>query len=157
MLGSVLSSAIKLFKTLIKVKFLKKDNKLFQYFILEDEKIAQKIFDRRFIIHDNFESKIREMCLCSIFPNEVQFIERIDGLDRITIVSNIVKDIDEKNFTGYYFTLAGFISKNPGCSTCIYNKDNSREFIFCDLKKKTFPKPLKNCTMFSEKEELFKT
>jgi hypothetical protein len=155
--GLVPSSEIKLIETLIRIKFLKKENKVFQYFIFDNEKITQKIFDKRFLIHDIFEQKIREMGLCFLFQNDIQFVERIDGSDRVTMVYSVVNEIDDKNYIGYYFTLAGFISKSPGCSTCIYNKDNNREFITCGLKNKIFPKPLKSCSVFSEKGGLFKT
>lgn len=139
------------------MKFLHKGNRLFQYFIFDDEKIAQKIFDKKFIIHDIFEKKIHEMSLASTQPQNFQFIEKIDSEDKTTIISEVLNVVDEKNFVSYYFTLAGFISKSAGCLTCVHNEKQEKEFIHCPIKNKTFPKAVKSCAVFREREGLFKT
>lgn len=151
------NSDVRLFETLVRVKFLRKGDRLFQYFIFDNPKIAEKVFDRKYNIHNVFEAKIREMSLCITQPQNFNFIERIDADDKTTIIGEILNEVDDKNFISYYFTLAGFISRSAGCATCVYNENKEKEFINCGMKKKTIPKTMKNCALFKEQEGLFKT
>lgn len=136
------------------MKFLQRANKVFQYFIFDDPKYPKAIRDSRYVIYDKFEKKIKELSLSTVYPETFSFIERVDADDKVVLSFS---SIEENTFKNYYFTLAGFVSKSPGCITCFYNKNCSSVFIECSKKEKIIAKAVKSCVMFKEEERLFKT
>lgn len=154
MSGSKNTSEIKSCEVLVKVKFLQRGDKLFQYFIFDEQKNARFIRDQRYCVYRKFENKIKEN-LINNNSGAFEFVERVDSEDRITFVFDIKQQTETYN--SFYFTIVGFVSKAPGCLTCIYNEHRKEVFIECPIRKKIIPAAMKSCALFRETEDLFKT
>ena len=149
---------IKTITGLISVKFLVRNNKIFQYFIIEKKKgVSKYLLDTRFVVYDKLQEKIKSQALSN--DDNFSFVSRRDGEDRITLEFDI---LDVSNFTkpnNYYFVIPGFVPSNAGCEYCKFKKDldNDSSFFYCSYKDKTFGNKLKNCQFYKQPEDLFKT
>ena len=146
---------IKTIEALVSVKFIQRNNKIFQHFIVEKKKgVSKYLLDTRFLVHDKLEEKIKALSL-SFISNEYSFIERRDEEDRI-----VLEFLTESNnkWKNYYFVVPGFVPKTAGCEACKFRQDNPDGISFyCEYKEKTFAHKLKNCQFFRQEEGLFKT
>lgn len=152
--GSTQSIGMRSAEVLVKVKYLKKGNKVFQSFIFDSGKNTFALKDSRFQIYNKFESKVKEYSLEGRYPSRFSFLERIDSEDKSVLVFSVIEEINLENF---YFIVAGFIPKNAGCNYCIHNTNKADTFIQCGIKNKVFPKCLKSCSLFKEIPNLFTT
>jgi len=147
---------VKTIEALISVKFFQRGEKIFQHFIVEKKRGASKyILDKRFLVNDKFEEKIKILSLSFKNSDNYNFIERRDEDDRVVLQFLSKETIYQKN---YYFVIPGFVPTSSGCEACKYRNDNGDGISFyCDYKQKTFTHKLKNCQFFRQKEDLFKT
>ena len=146
---------IKTIEALISVKFIQRNDKVFQYFIVEKKKgVSKYLLDTRFLVHDKLEEKIKSLSLSHI-SNDYIFVERRDEEDRVVLEFKTQSTEKWKNF---YFVIPGFVPKTAGCEDCKFKEENKDGISFyCSYKEKTFAHKLKNCQFFRQKEDLFKT
>ncbi len=146
---------IKTIEALISVKFIQRNNKVFQHFIVEKKKgVSKYILDTRFLVYDKFEEKVKEFALSNKF-DKYKFIQRRDEEDRVVLE---FETIETQKINNYYFVIPGFVPTTPGCLSCRFKKDNEDGLSFyCKYKKKEFTYKLKNCQFFRQKKGLFKT
>jgi len=146
---------IKTIEALISVKFIQRNDKIFQYFIVEKKKgVSKYLLDTRFLVHDKLEEKIKSLSLSHISDDYI-FIERRDEEDRVVLE---FKTNSNEKWKNYYFVVPGFVPKTAGCEDCKFKNDNEDGISFyCSYKKKGFTHKLKNCQFFRQEEGLFKT
>lgn len=147
---------IKTLEGLISVKFLNRNDKVFQYFIIDNKRVAQKyLTDKRFIVYDKFQEKIRSLALSN--DSNFSFIERRDEDEKITLEFHI-NDISKfEKPQNYYFVIAGFVPPCAGCEFCTHRKDIKDTFFYCDFKQKTLTSKMKTCQYFRQIDNLFST
>lgn len=146
---------IKTIKGLISVKFIIRNDKIFQHFIIEKKKgISKYLTDTRFVVYDKFQEKIKSFALSN--DDSYRFINRRDEEDRVVLEFDILKELKEKP-KNYYFVIPGFVPTSPGCEFCKYRKDTDDTFFYCLFKEKTLASKLKNCQFYKQQEDLFKT
>jgi len=139
---------IKYVEILVQVRYFIRNDKVFQYFIVSNEKLSKYILENNYILYDNFNNKIRELAI----QENVEFLEKREENDRIvfeyTKLENFVRP------KSAFFTIAGFITTTKSCEYCKhFDEDN----FFCYKKNKTLQNKLKNCSVFKQKEGLYKT
>ncbi len=139
---------------LISIKFLFRNDKAFQYFIINKKSIKKFLTDPRFSIHDKFEEKIKFFAL-SNNANYI-FTERRDEEDRITLEFKIIDNNIEKP-NNFHFVIAGFSPPTAGCEYCKYKIDFDDTIFTCEFKQKQMTNKIKNCQFFRQKDGLFKT
>ncbi len=147
--------AIKTIEGLISVKFILRNDKVFQHFIIEKKKgVSKYLMDTRFIVYDKFQEKIKSLALSN--DDNYKFIQRRDEEDRIVLEFDVLNENVEKP-KNYYFVIPGFVPPNPGCEYCKYREDYDDTFFYCSFKEKTMASKLKNCQFYRQPEGLFKT
>jgi len=147
---------IKTIEAMIAVKFIQRGNKIFQHFIIEKKKgVSKYILDKRFIVNDKFEEKLKNFSLSHKYSENYKFLNRRDETDRIVLEFEIITQVKQ---SPYFFVIPGFVPTSSGCEACKYREDNEDGISFyCDYKSKTLTHKLKNCQFFRQKEDLFKT
>lgn len=146
---------IKTFEGLVSVKFIHRDDKIFQHFVFDNKKTKKYLSDKRYIVYDKFKKKILELALSN--NENFSFIEKREEEDRVVLEFHI-NNLDEfKKPKNYYFVVPGFIPSSPGCEHCIFRKDLDGGFIYCEFKEKTLTQEMKSCRFFNQKPDLFKT
>lgn len=130
-------------KVTMLMKFLYKENKAFQYFIVADTKYKKYVLQNKYTLNNKLEEVIERNAL-SNNDSRFIFLNRRDEDDRITLeFSYSGSDIDKKP-TGY-FAIVGEIPYSDGCEECKY-----RNCDFCTKKEKKIEKYLKTCKLFSQ-------
>ena len=127
------------------MKFLYKENKAFQYFIVTDTKYKKYVLDNRYNLNRILEDMIERNAL-SNNDSRFTFLNRRDEEDRITLEFSYSGPIDKKP-TGY-FAVVGEIPYSDGCEECKY-----RDGDFCTKKEKEIGKYLKTCKFFSQSDK----
>jgi hypothetical protein len=123
---------------LIKERYYKRENKIFQHFIF-DKKYNKYLTNERLKISQEFERKIKEKKL------DYYFIKRRDEKDRFVLEY----EGDEKPQNNY-FVVAAELPKNLGCDYCIYKKERKTNFLWCEYKQE-FTSKIKTCKFFRQK------
>lgn len=131
-------------KVTMLMKFLYKENKAFQYFIVTDAKYKKYVLQNRYILNSKLEEIVEKNALSNNDSN-FTFLNRRDEDDRITLEFAYTGAVDKKP-TGY-FAIVGNIPYSDGCEECKYRKDN-----VCTKKEKEIEKFLKNCKYFSQSD-----
>ena len=132
------------------IKYLYKDDKVFQYFIVVDSKLRKYALDSKYLINREFEDFIRDTCL-ALQEDGYIYLYRRDEEDRIVIVYSIPKDVDFKKQATCFYTLAGPVPINTGCEDCAFLKESSDGLIYCDKKERNIPSKMKRCRFFNQK------
>ncbi len=127
------------------MKFLYKENKAFQYFIVADTKYKKYVLQNKYTLNAKLEEIIERNAL-SNNDSMFTFLNRRDEDDRITLEFSYSGDIDKKP-TGY-FAVVGDIPYSDGCEECKY-----RDGDFCTKKEKAIGKYVKNCKFFSQSND----
>ena len=133
-------------KVTMVMKFLYRDHKAFQYFIVADQKFKKYVLDNRFLLNSRLEDFIQRNAL-SVVDDRYVFINRKDEDDRITLEFSISDENMEKRSTGY-FAIVGDIPYSEGCEECKF-----RSCTYCTKKEKDLDKILKKCKYFIQSQE----
>lgn len=131
---------------LIKERYYKRENKIFQHFIF-DKRNGKYLRDTRLSIYKNFEKRIKEKAFQGLY-----FIQRRDEKDRTVLEYEIVEDFEKPK--NQYFVVAAELPPNPGCDYCKYKNLYNPPFIWCEYKQKTLSHKIKNCKFFNQKDEI---
>ncbi len=123
------------------MKFLYKDHKVFQYFIVAEPKYKKFVLDSRFLLNSRFEDFVEKNAL-SVLDERYTFINRKNEEDRVTLEFSFEDDNIEKHVTGY-FAIVGDVPCNEGCEECKF-----RDCTYCTKKDKEIGKMLKSCKFF---------
>lgn len=130
-------------KVTMMMKFLYKEHKVFQYFIVTETKYKKYILDNRFSINRKLEEAIERNAL-SMIDSRYTFVSRREEDDRITLEFSFSDDNIVKKPTGY-FAIVGDIPCSEGCEECRFRNDH-----VCTKKEKQIEKMLKSCKLFSQ-------
>jgi len=133
----------KFVKTTMVMKFLYKDHKVFQYFIVAEPKYKKYVLNNKFLLNTKLEEFIEKNAL-SILDERYTFVNRKDEDDRITLEFSFKDENIEKRPTGY-FAIVGDIPCSEGCEECKF-----RNCTYCTKKDKEIDKMLKNCKYFTQ-------
>jgi hypothetical protein len=131
---------------LIKERYYKRENKVFQHFIF-DKRQGKYLRDIRLKIYREFEKRIKQKAF-----DELYFIQRRDETDRTVLEYEIEEGFEKPKNT--YFVVAAELPSNPGCDFCKHRRDYNPPFVWCEYKQKTLSHKIKNCKFFNQKEEL---
>lgn len=134
--------ATKYVKVSMVMKFLYKDHKCFQYFIVADAKYSKYVLDDRFNLHQKLNDFVERNAL-SILDNNYIFVSRKDEADRITLEFSVVGIDNLKKYPTGYFAIVGDVPYSTGCEECRF-----RNCTFCAKKDKEIEKMLKSCKYF---------
>lgn len=134
-------------KVTMVMKFLYRDHKAFQYFIVADQKFKKYVLDSKFAINSRLEDFIQRNALSVVDEQHYTFLSRRDEDDRITLEFSIPDENVEKRSTGY-FAIVGDIPYSEGCEECRF-----RNCTYCTKKDKEIEKMLKNCKFFVQSLE----
>lgn len=150
--------AIKAIEVLISVKFLFKENKVFQYFTIAADNNknllnGKYLRDSRYLVYDKFNDKIKEVAL-HFLNDKFTLVERRDDEEKITIEYKYSEEVEKCK--PYYFIIAGFVPSSPGCDDCKYKGEEDKGCFFCEVKNKNLAQKIKNCSVFRQKGS-FKT
>lgn len=133
-------------KVAMVMKFLYRDHKAFQYFIVADQKFKKYVLNNKFLLNSKLEDVIQRNAL-SVVDEHYIFLNRRDEDDRITLEFSFTDENIEKHSTGY-FAIAGDIPYSEGCEECRF-----RNCTYCIKKDKEIEKMLKNCKYFVQSQE----
>lgn len=133
--------ATKYVKTSMVMKFLYKDHKVFQYFIVADTKYSKYVLSDKFALNRKLEDFIEKNAL-SIIDENYTFVSRKDESDRITLEFSFSDDNVKRYSTGY-FAIVGDVPYSTGCEECRF-----RDRTVCTKKDKEIDKMLKSCKYF---------
>lgn len=131
-------------KVTMVMKFLYRDHKAFQYFIVADSKFKKYVLDSKFLLNARLEDFISRNAL-SVVDERYVFNNRKDEDDRITLEFSFSDEV-EKRATGY-FAIVGDIPYNEGCEECRF-----RNCSYCTKKDKEIEKMLKSCKYFVQSQ-----
>lgn len=131
-------------KVTMVMKFLYRDHKAFQYFIVADSKFKKYVLDSKFSLNARLEDFISRNAL-SVVDERYVFNNRKDEDDRITLEFSFSDEV-EKRATGY-FAIVGDIPYNEGCEECRF-----RNCSYCTKKDKEIEKMLKSCKYFVQSQ-----
>ena len=134
-------------KVTMVMKFLYRDHKAFQYFIVADQKFKKYVLDSKFAINSRLEDFIQRNALSVVDEQHYVFLSRRDEGDRITLEFSVSDENVEKRSTGY-FAIVGDIPYSEGCEECRF-----RNCTYCTKKDKEIEKMLKNCKFFVQSLE----
>lgn len=137
--------ATKYVKATMVMKFLYKDHKVFQYFIVAEPKLKKYVLSDKFLLHKRLEDFIEKNAL-SVLDERYTFLNRRDEEDRITLEFSYTDEVDRRS-TGY-FALVGDVPYNEGCEECKF-----RDCTYCTKKDKEIEKMLKSCKYFIQSQE----
>ena len=147
---------VKTIEGLISVKFIARNDKVFQHFIIEKKKgVSKYLMDTRFVVYDKFMDKIKSHALSN--SEDFSFIDRRDEEDRIVLEFDIVNKENFQKPKNYYFVIPGFVPPSPGCEFCKYRQDHDDTFFYCTYKEKMLNNKMKNCQFYRQSVKLFKT
>lgn len=146
---------IKTFEGLVSVKFIHRDDKIFQHFVFDNKKTKKYLSDKRYIVYDKFKEKTIEFALSN--NKNFTFLERREEEDRVVLEFHIENPSSFEKPKNYYFVIAGFTPTSPGCEHCIFRKDLGNGFLYCEYKEKTLTQNMKSCRFFRQRHDLFKT
>lgn len=137
----------------IRVKYLQKNHKIFQYFIHRKAKNYKYLFDDRFEIYDKFEKILLANSLAKI-SDEIVFSQRHGQEDRVVIeyLNHNGRFELPKNF---YLTVIGVVPDSANCDYCEFMQRDNGSY-YC-LKKEATTKYIKNCKLFNQKKGMIKT
>ena len=133
-------------KTVIQVKFYKRENSINQHFIFTNIKDKKHYDDNRFSIYYKIRKRFSEL---SLENYGFKLEEIVENEDRVIYSFS---GNNENPFASYYNTINDFIAPFAGCDYCIYYKDGN-----CEKMNKVILKKRKNCILFNQKEKLFTT
>ena len=133
-------------KVTMVMKFLYRDHKAFQYFIVAEPKYKKYVLNNKFTLNSKLEDFVQRNAL-SIIDSNYTFLNRRDEEDRITLEFSFEDDNIEKHFTGY-FAIVGDVPYSEGCEECRF-----RNCTYCTKKDKEIEKMLKNCKFFIQSQE----
>lgn len=128
-------------KTSMVMKFLYKDHKVFQYFIVAEPKNSKYVLSDKFILNRKLEDFIERNAL-SVLDERYTFVNRKDEDDRITLEFSFTDDNIKRYSTGY-FAIVGDVPYSTGCEECRF-----RNCTYCTKKDKEIEKMLKTCKYF---------
>lgn len=135
------------------VKIIERGNKVFQHFIHSKAKGYKYIDDARFAFKDQFEKRITSMLLTE---KGFLFVERRVEEDRIIFEYNKLENSEDIEVKSYAFSMAGFVADKASCDDCFFAREENG-FIFCEKMQKSLPNKKKNCSIFKQREGVFKT
>lgn len=133
---------MKKIEVVISERFYVRGEKIFQHFIY-DKKYDKYIKNHMLDIYEQFETKIKQKSL------QLTFIKRREEPGK-SILEYEFKDSHKPD--NLYFTILSFIPDFTGCDFCIYKKEKTRPFIWCDFKQETLPHKIKRCKFFRQKK-----
>lgn len=133
-------------KVTMVMKFLYRDHKAFQYFIVTEQKYRKYVLSNKFLLNSKLEDFVERNAL-SMVDERYTFVNRKDEEDRITLEFSFTDDNIEKHSTGY-FALVGDVPYSEGCEECRF-----RDCAYCTKKDKEIEKMLKNCKFFVQSLE----
>ena len=129
-------------KVTMVMKFLYRDHKAFQYFIVADAKFKKYVLNGKFLLNSKLEDFVQRNALSVVDEKNYVFLNRKDEDDRITLEFSVVNENVEKRATGY-FAIVGDIPYSEGCEECRF-----RNCTYCTKKDKEIEKMLKTCKYF---------
>lgn len=133
-------------KVTMVMKFLYRDHKAFQYFIVAEPKYKKYVLNNKFTLNSKLEDFVQRNAL-SIIDSNYTFLNRRDEEDRITLEFSFEDDNIEKRSTGY-FAIVGDVPYSEGCEECRF-----RNCTYCTKKDKEIEKILKSCKFFIQSQE----
>lgn len=133
-------------KVTMVMKFLYRDHKAFQYFIVAEPKYKKYVLSDKFLLNSKLEDFIQRNALSVIDESNYTFVNRRDEDDRITLEFSFSDENIEKRSTGY-FAVVGDIPYSEGCEECRF-----RNCTYCAKKDKEMEKMLKNCKYFIQSQ-----
>lgn len=136
-------------KVSIQIKFLYKESKAFQYFIIVDTKMKKYVLDKKFLLNKQFENFIEKNALSNI-DDDFTFVSRRDDDEKVVLEFTFDENKEIEKTNTYFYTLSGNIPFGIGCEDCKYLK--TEEGLYCDKKEKALEQKLKSCRFFSQKE-----
>ena len=144
---------MKYVKISLQVKFLYREEKVFQYFVIVDTKLKKYVLNSCYIMSEYFEDFIEKNSL-SNQDHEFEFISRRDEDDRITLEFTYPETKEVDKLSTYYYTLAGYIPFSNGCEECRFLQEGKDGSLYCEKKEKYLSNKQKTCRVFSQKKEL---
>lgn len=135
-------------KVSLQVKYLFKENKVFQYFVIVDTRMKKFLLDKRFLLSEAFENFIIRNSLSKI-DSDFEFISRRDDDDKVVLEFAFPEGKEIEKRATFYYTLSGDIPFGTGCEECKYFRE---EDMYCEKKEKYLARKLKTCKFFSQKE-----
>lgn len=136
-------------KVSIQIKFLYKETKAFQYFIIVDAKMKKYVLDKRFLLNRQFEDFIEKNALSNL-DDDFIFVSRRDDDEKVILEFSFDEKKEIEKTSTYFYTLSGDIPFGTGCEDCKYLEN--RNGLYCDKKEKMLTQKLKSCRFFSQKE-----
>lgn len=136
-------------KISLQVKFLYREEKVFQYFVIVDTKLKKYVLNSCYVMYEYFEDFIVKNSLSNI-DSDFQFISRRDEDDRITLEFSYEEGKEIEKLGTYYYTLSGDIPFSNGCEECRFLKEEG-DTLYCEKKEKYLNNKLKTCKIFSQK------
>lgn len=134
-------------KVSLQIKYLYRENKAFQYFVVVDDKMKKYLLDNRFLLSEYFENFIISNVLSRI-DKDFEFVSRRNEDDKVVLEFTFPEGKDIEKRATYYYTLSGDIPYGTGCEECRFYKEE----LYCEKKEKYLARKLKTCKFFSQKE-----
>lgn len=134
-------------KASLQIKYLFKENKVFQYFVIVDTRMKKFLLDSRFTLNKSFEDFIQLNALSKI-DKDFEFVSRRDDDDKVVLEFSFPEGKEIEKRVTFYYTLSGEIPFGTGCEECKYYKEE----LYCEKKEKYLARKLKTCRFFSQKE-----
>lgn len=140
----------KYLEILLQVRFFKQGNKIYQHFIVVNNKQKKYLLNSRYTLSRKFEDIIEENAL-SLNNDNYIFSSRIDEDDRIVLEFDIIDNNKKDELKTFFANIAGVIPTTDCCDECAYFKTDGDSF-FCEKKEKQLNRRVKNCKFFKQKK-----
>ena len=134
-------------KASLQIKYLYRENKVFQYFVIVDTRMKKYLLDSRFLLSKDFEDFISLNALSRV-DEDFEFVSRRDDDDKVVLEFTFPEGKEIEKRATFYYTLSGEIPFGMGCEECKYY----REELYCEKKEKHLARKIKTCRFFSQKE-----
>lgn len=138
-------------KISLQVKFLYKDSKVFQYFVIVDTKLKKYVLNSCYLMNEYFEDFIVKNSLSNI-DSDFTFVSRRDEDDRIALEFSFPETKEIDKLRTYYYTLSGDIPFSNGCEECRFLREEGGS-LYCEKKEKYLNNKVRTCKIFSQKRE----
>jgi len=131
---------------LFSVEFEINENIVKQYFYFE-KKYKKYLYNPSYQFFDKIKDKLKQY---SLQNENISFLEKIEEENFILLIyeksENDIIDNSKK-----MFKIVDYIPNNCGCKFCIYKKNLTEDFFYCNFKERTMSRELKTCRYFKQK------